>query len=619
MTIRSGYNSNSNSSLHISGFYRGIVKSVGSGVVSLVIPNLSGPTTVYENIKYVGFLPSVDDYVWVSFIEGKAKNPLAFSLDTVSSGDITAVTAGTALSGGGSSGDVTLNFAPSELSSVTVAADDKVVIADTSDSDNPKHVTAQSIANLAPQGDVTSVTAGTNLNGGGSSGDVTLNLDNDISIATATFSSGSPLVFEGATADAHETTFAITDPTADRTITFKDGTGTVAFTSDITTTSPAGSDHDVQFNNSGSFGADSNFTYDGSAATLKATLTVGINNTGHDVIFYGATDGDKWKWDESSDSMLVEGHSFLEQKVQTGQTSFTQEPWSDSTIALGDFGGIGTQGGYRTSLSWNWERGTDSAFHHLDVNSYPQAGSIEIGNDGILFEYDDDYETTHTTHPAIRARITSAGLILGSGTTGPILSEGSANTLRIESGDGYIDIGAMNASGNHMYASASTLFLGVSGNAEVRLTSSEFSPSSDEGTNLGSQSYTWNKFWLGQASTFSSGGYYTLRSRDSDRQVMELVSSERYKKDIEDLPLSEAYQVLDARVIKYRGVDDDETVPLEVGLSAESLHEAGYEYAVRYDEGHWGETPRSVYYEYLTAPLIAIIKDLKARIEVLEG
>ena len=150
-------------------------------------------------------------------------------------GDITGVTAGTGLSGGGTSGAVTVNFAPSGLSAVTVASDDKVIIADTNDSDNPKTVTAQSIANLAPQGDITSVTAGTNLNGGGSSGDLTLNLDNDISIATATFSSGSPLVFEGATADAHETTFAITDPTADRTITFQNATGTVAhLDSDIT-------------------------------------------------------------------------------------------------------------------------------------------------------------------------------------------------------------------------------------------------------------------------------------------------------------------------------------------------------------------------------------------------
>ena len=74
-------------------------------------------------------------------------------------GDITGVTAGTGLSGGGTSGAVTVNFAPSGLSAVTVASDDKVIIADTNDSDNPKTVTAQSIANLAPQGDVTSVTA----------------------------------------------------------------------------------------------------------------------------------------------------------------------------------------------------------------------------------------------------------------------------------------------------------------------------------------------------------------------------------------------------------------------------------------------------------------------------
>jgi hypothetical protein len=150
-------------------------------------------------------------------------------------GDITGVTAGTGLSGGGTSGAVTVNFDPSGLSAVTVASDDKVIIADTNDSDNPKTVTAQAIANLAPQGDVTGVTAGTNLNGGGASGDVTLNLDSDISIATATFSSASPLVFEGATADDFETTFAITDPTADRTITFQDATGTVAhLDSDIT-------------------------------------------------------------------------------------------------------------------------------------------------------------------------------------------------------------------------------------------------------------------------------------------------------------------------------------------------------------------------------------------------
>ena len=42
------------------------------------------------------------------------------------------------------------------------------------------------------------------------------------------------IVFEGATADDFETTLTITDPTADRTITMPDATGTMALTSDIT-------------------------------------------------------------------------------------------------------------------------------------------------------------------------------------------------------------------------------------------------------------------------------------------------------------------------------------------------------------------------------------------------
>jgi hypothetical protein len=46
---------------------------------------------------------------------------------------------------------------------------------------------------------------------------------------------GSSIEFEGATANDYETTLAVTDPTADRTITLPDATGTVALTSDVTT------------------------------------------------------------------------------------------------------------------------------------------------------------------------------------------------------------------------------------------------------------------------------------------------------------------------------------------------------------------------------------------------
>ena len=47
--------------------------------------------------------------------------------------------------------------------------------------------------------------------------------------------------FEGATSDAHETVLTVADPTADRTITLPDTTGTVALTSDISGGTQAGS------------------------------------------------------------------------------------------------------------------------------------------------------------------------------------------------------------------------------------------------------------------------------------------------------------------------------------------------------------------------------------------
>ena len=51
---------------------------------------------------------------------------------------------------------------------------------------------------------------------------------NSIKAGTAVFET--KITFEGATDDAHETILAITDPTADRTITFPDATGTVVTT-----------------------------------------------------------------------------------------------------------------------------------------------------------------------------------------------------------------------------------------------------------------------------------------------------------------------------------------------------------------------------------------------------
>ena len=405
---------------------------------------------------------------------------IAKQMPTGGGGTITGVTAGEAISGGGTTNVVTVNFAPSELSSVTVASDDKVVIADTSDSDNPKTVTASSIAGLVTNisGNAATATAlqtarainGVDFDGTAAitvtaaAGTLTGSTLNSSVTASSLTSVGtlSSLIVSGAitptTVTASTVTVAADDlvlitDTSDSDNVKKVTAQSIADLGGGGGGSPAGSDHQVQFNDNGSFGADANFTYDGAKVIAGTDF-------------------------------------FASAKMGTGVSSFTVEPWNDATIALGAFGGIGTQGSYRTSLSWNWERGTDSAFHHLDINSYPQAGSVEIGNSGILFEFDDDYETTHTTHPAIRARITSAGLTLGSGTTGPILSEGSSNTLRIDSGDGTVDIGCMNTGNTHFYTDREYIVFGTTPSGggqgvDLVITDSALYPYTDNDLELG--------------------------------------------------------------------------------------------------------------------------------------
>ena len=85
----------------------------------------------------------------------------------------------------------------------------------------------------ADSGSNDSVTVGTDtLDFSGGSNITTTVSNNDISIALDASPTVTSLIFEGSTADSFETTLAVTDPTADRTFTFPNRSGTVAITSD---------------------------------------------------------------------------------------------------------------------------------------------------------------------------------------------------------------------------------------------------------------------------------------------------------------------------------------------------------------------------------------------------
>ena len=153
-------------------------------------------------------------------------------------------------------------------------------------------------------------------------------------ISGLTISDGS-IVIEGATANDHETTLSFTDPTADRTITFPDATGTVALAADFAALSGATFTGAIQ----------------GTSLTLSGDLTV--NGTTTNI---------------NSTNLVIE-----DKNIVLGDTT-------TPTDTTADGGGLTLKGA--TDHTFNWINSTDAwtSSEHMDLAS---GKSYKINNVSI--------------------------------------------------------------------------------------------------------------------------------------------------------------------------------------------------------------------------------------------
>ena len=133
------------------------------------------------------------------------------------------------------------------------------------------------------------------------------------------------IIFEGATADANETTLAVTDPTADRTITLPDATGTVLL------------DSKIEFANAGSIDDDSQNEYIIFSKVASAVNELTIANS--------ATGGNASTGALTAPSLSASG----------GDTNIdlTLIPKGTGHVAIRSVGGTNNQGAIRLNCEQN--------------------------------------------------------------------------------------------------------------------------------------------------------------------------------------------------------------------------------------------------------------------------
>ena len=375
---------------------------------------------------------------------------------------------------------------------------------------------------------------------------------------------------------------------------------------------------------------------DGGAVTTIGTLTVGVDDTGHDVKYFGATSGSYMLWDESADravinagTMMIGGAETVTQR-NSGQSkldinaSNTYPRLSITSWSASDYPAY-----LQLSQSQNDTIGTmtataDGASHgYIRFEGVDSGGNFDLGSSihsqqdgasGTRVPADLIFTTSTSSSPTEKLRILSTGLV-GIGTSAPdhLLSlVNTPATSQIElRGGGTAGGGVFFSNYGNQSGVMSTGVRVNAGSWTADTTSSGGSGSASIYLQAGSTHYWYsngsttdgNNISPAQVFTIVAGGNATLAGTLTES------SDARLKTNINTID-----SALD-KVTQMRGVTYDRTdyERSGTGIIAQELEQIAPELVEDNDEY------KSVAYTKLTAYLIEAIKELNHEIKELKG
>jgi fibronectin-binding autotransporter adhesin len=242
----------------------------------------------------------------------------------------------------------------------------------------------------------------------------TLTLTGIADMTGTVLSGSSPLVFEGTSLDANETTFAFADPTSDQTITFPDSTGTVALW--------------------GSMSGDA-------TASNAGVLTIAANAIGTSEITDGTVSLADLNTDSVNSAKVVDGSI-------TG-TDLATNTVAGTNIALGG-DAVGDMM-YYNGTDWVLLTATGNANRVLQMNGTATAPAWVVGVTGNIYTLDGTLTANRT--------ITSGGFSLTYDGAGDVVIADSGNISTT---------GDVAVNGGDLTSSAATLVVNAGGNVDVQ-------------------------------------------------------------------------------------------------------------------------------------------------------